>query len=644
MTAHGNTPALSASSVSAKPGSSRETRILQTQIVRLITGSGFANIAGIAMAIIWVGLIWNSLPHEVLSVWLGVMVMLFLYRLMVHYLKLYSDESRLPLDKYIVRRWYLVSVFLTGAGWGVTSVLMFPYNELHQIVLAFILVGVSASGVSYSPVAWVYYGYVGTVLLPLMLRLFYVGGEVYYALSAMTGFFLGVMIMAVHRMYRSSIAELELSYKNEALINDLTEASKSLERLNQSLKGEIEHSKLIEAELKEARDRAENMSQAKGEFLANMSHEIRTPMNGVIGTLQLLEDTGLSDEQKDFVQTAHKSAEALLAILNDILDLSKIEAGKLQFENIAFNLRQIISDIVILHSLKAEQQGVELRQTIDEKLPAYIMGDPTRMRQVIVNLVSNALKFTREGEVAIAVEVLSADSQSVQLKISVTDTGIGIPAEAQENLFKAFTQADGSTTRKYGGTGLGLAIVSQLVEMMQGELGVESEEGRGSSFWFIASFAIAEQQEEKSSEKTVAQTALAIDARILLVEDNPINQMVASKMLEKFGLKPELANNGVEALDKLQQQDFDLVLMDCQMPEMDGFEATKEVRRQNLTTADGSPLPIVAMTANVMSGDRERCLDVGMDDYIGKPVKRDKLEEVLRKWLGPGSAGTVNNE
>jgi len=644
MRASGNNPALPEQGIRVEANAGQDTRVLQTQIVRLITGSGFANIAGIAMAIIWVGLIWNSLPHEVLSVWLGVMVMLFLYRLMVHYLKLYSDESRLPLDKYIVRRWYLVSVFLTGAGWGVTSVLMFPYNELHQIVLAFILVGVSASGVSYSPVAWVYYGYVGTVLLPLMLRLFYVGGEVYYALSAMTGFFLGVMIMAVHRMYRSSIAELELSYKNEALINDLTEASKSLERLNQSLKGEIEHSKLIEAELKEARDRAENMSQAKGEFLANMSHEIRTPMNGVIGTLQLLEDTGLSDEQKDFVQTAHKSAEALLAILNDILDLSKIEAGKLQFENIAFNLRQIISDIVILHSLKAEQQGVELRQTIDEKLPAYIMGDPTRMRQVIVNLVSNALKFTREGEVAIAVEVLSADSQSVQLKISVTDTGIGIPAEAQENLFKAFTQADGSTTRKYGGTGLGLAIVSQLVEMMQGELGVESEEGRGSSFWFIASFAIAEQQEEKSSEKTVAQTALAIDARILLVEDNPINQMVASKMLEKFGLKPELANNGVEALDKLQQQDFDLVLMDCQMPEMDGFEATKEVRRQNLTTADGSPLPIVAMTANVMSGDRERCLDVGMDDYIGKPVKRDKLEEVLRKWLGPGSAGTVNNE
>lgn len=644
MTVSGHNPVISEQGIHAGVGDGQDARVLQTQIVRLITGSGFANIAGIAMAIIWVGLIWKDLPHEVLSVWLGVMVLLFLYRLAVHYLKLYSDDSRLPVDKYIVRRWYLVSVFLTGAGWGVTSILMFPYNELHQIVLAFILVGVSASGVSYSPVAWVYYGYVGTVLLPLMLRLFYVGGEVYYALSAMTGFFLGVMIMAVHRMYKASIAELELSYKNEALISDLTEAGKNLEQLNASLKGEIEHSKLIEAELKKARDRAEKMSRAKGEFLANMSHEIRTPMNGVIGTLQLLEDTELNTEQKDFVKTAHKSAEALLAILNDILDLSKIEAGKLQFENIAFNLRQIISDIVTLHSLKAEQQGVSLHQDIDEKLPAYIMGDPTRMRQVIVNLVSNALKFTRKGEVRISVQVLSADDRMVKLKIAVSDTGIGIPQEAQQNLFKAFTQADGSTTRKYGGTGLGLAIVSQLVNMMHGNLGVDSEEGRGSTFWFSADFAIAEQQADKADEKSGDESELTLDAKILLVEDNPINQMVASKMLEKFGLKPELANNGIEALEKLKQQAFDLVLMDCQMPEMDGFEATREIRQRAVMAIGDKPLPVVAMTANVMSGDRERCLEVGMDDYIGKPVKRDKLEAVLRKWIGPGSAGTVNNE
>ncbi|NOQ69186.1 MAG: response regulator, partial [Gammaproteobacteria bacterium] len=625
MTSHLNTPVLNAGDLSAESASQQDERVLQTQVERLITGSGFSNLAGISMAIIWVGLIWKDLPHEVLTVWLGLMLLLFFYRFVVHYFKLHSDESKLSIDKSIIRRWYLVSVFLTGAGWGITSTLMFPFNELHQIVLAFILVGVSASGVTYSSVAWVYYGYVGCVLLPLMIRLFYVGGEVYYALSAMTGFFLGVMVMAVYRMYKSSVAELELSYKNVVLIEDLTKAGNNLESLNDDLKDEIQHGKQIELELKKAKEKAEQVSQAKGEFLANMSHEIRTPMNGVIGTLQLLEDTSLNDEQKEFVDIAHKSADALLAILNDILDLSKIEAGKLSFENITFDFKQIVKDIVILHSLKAEQQGVFLLQQVDESLPEFLMGDPTRLRQVIVNLVSNALKFTSQGEVKISVDVVNKETDSVDLKIAVIDTGIGIPQTAQETLFNAFTQADGSTTRKYGGTGLGLAIVSQLVDLMGGSLGVDSVEGEGSVFWFTVNLQCAKKVPEMAGEIAKNNKALQLEAKILLVEDNPINQMVAQKMLEKVGLKPTLANNGVEALKKLNERSFDLVLMDCQMPEMDGFDATREIRKLDIMALNQRPLPIVAMTANVMSGDRERCLDVGMDDYIGKPVQRDQL-------------------
>jgi len=619
--------------LTGEPVTPQDERILQTQIIRLITGSGFSNVAGIAMALIWVGLIWKDLPHEILIVWLGVMSLLFFYRFSSHYFKLYSDESKLPVNKYVVRRWYLVSVFLTGAGWGITSMLMFPFNELHQIVLAFILVGVSASGVSYSSVAWVYYGFVGSALLPLMFRLFYVGGEVYYALAAMTLFFLGVMIMAVHRMYKSSVTELKLSYKNETLIKGLTKASTHLESLNDNLKDEIDHGKKIEEQLKVAKNHAEKMSQAKGEFLANMSHEIRTPMNGVIGTLQLLEDTPLNSEQKELVETAHKSADALLAILNDILDLSKIEAGKLEFENIAFDLNQVIKDIVVLYSLKAEQQGVAMLQRLDDSLPPALMGDPTRMRQIIVNLVSNALKFTDQGEVIIGVDVIRSVADKVELKIFVSDTGIGIPQEAQKTLFNAFTQADGSTTRKYGGTGLGLAIVSQLVEIMDGELGVDSVDGEGSTFWFTATFQCSDKAAVAPAETVTTEEAAPLDAKILLVEDNPINQMVAQKMLEKLGLKAAQANNGVEALTMLDKEAYDLVLMDCQMPEMDGFDATREIRKLDIKSINQHAIPIVAMTANVMSGDRERCMEVGMDDYIGKPVQRDQLESVLRKWL-----------
>ena len=604
--------------------------VLQTQISRLIEGSGFSNLAGFLMAIIWVGLLWDALPHLVLGVWLGGMAVLFLYRAVVHYFHLY-DTDKVGFSANLLRRWYLLAVLFTGIGWGVTSILMFPYKQIEQIILAFILVGVSASGVTYAQVGWVYFGYVGFVLLPLMLRLFYVGGEVYYAMSAMTGFFLGVMIMAAYRMYKSSTDALELSYKNEELIQNLTLARNDLERLNLDLTEEIDHVKRIESELKLAKDHAEQMSQVKGEFLANMSHEIRTPMNGVMGTLQLLEGTQLTDSQQEYVRTAHKSADALLAILNDILDLSKIEAGKLDIEIIPFDLREVVLDLVALHSLKAEQKGVTLEYDIDEQLPHTVAGDPTRIRQILINLVSNALKFTHDGAVNVRLSVISQDQKRVNIKVEVNDSGIGISEAVQEKLFNAFTQADGSTTRKYGGTGLGLAIVKQLVEMMQGELGVESSDGEGTTFWFKLTLGASKALPE-ASDTDIEGWDEMLEGRVLLVEDNPINQMVAAKMLEKLGLEPLPVANGKEAVDLLKTERVDLVLMDCQMPVMDGFAATREIREREQRQGQ-SRLPIVAMTANVMEGDRERCLESGMDEYLGKPVKLDELEKIIRRVL-----------
>ncbi len=603
-------------------------RVMHTQVTRLIEGSFFGGLVGFVMAILWVVLLWNKLPHVVLSVWLGLMVLLIAVRTVITYLKLYDTERNQSYAD-IARRWYIMAVLITGAGWGITSTLMFPYDQLQQVVLAFILAGVAASGVTLSNVAWVYSGFVGLALVPLMVRLFYIGGEVYYALSAMTALFMLVMILAVYRMHLASSDALRLEYTNEELIENLTRAGNELESMNRELTHEIDLVKRMEKELKQAKDRAEEMSKTKGEFLANMSHEIRTPMNGVIGTLQLLSDTKLGKAQSEYVSMAHKSAHSLLTILNDILDLSKIEAGKLNIENISLDIRDIVNDLITLHTMTAEEKCVQLSAEVDKQIPEFVVGDPTRIRQVLANLVSNALKFTDKGHVLVRLCMLTSDDKQATVRFEVEDTGIGIRNDIKHELFKEFTQADGSTTRKYGGTGLGLAIVKQLVEMMHGQFGVDSIEGTGSTFWFTLPLDIGNERVTKKPKEPVMETRDRLRGRVLLVEDNQINQLVAQKMLEKFGLDYVLAADGQEALDLLETEDVDAVLMDCQMPVLDGFEATRRLRKQSKFTS----LPVIAMTANVMEGDREKCIEAGMNDYIGKPISVTGLKAVLGRWL-----------
>ena len=378
-------------------------------------------------------------------------------------------------------------------------------------------------------------------------------------------------------------------------------------------------------ELRLAKEAAERMTRAKGQFLANMSHEIRTPLAGMIGLTNQLRSVGMADREREWVNMLHASAESLLRILDDILDLSKIEDGKLDLVHEPFDFRAEIQRVVELMRVPAEIQGLSVEVKLPADLPPTVMGDAGRLRQVLLNLFSNAIKFTHEGNVSVRVECSEAG-----IAVAVCDTGIGIEHVHQQRIFEPFAQSDATTSRRFGGTGLGLTICRRLVVLMGGEISVDSEPGRGSEFRFTLPLILPDTASPKVASTSTALPPQVPGRRVLLVEDNPVVRMVAQLELEQLGFEVETANDGSEALEAVEARPFDLLLMDVQMPELDGYETTRRIRARE---RKGEHIPIIALTALALQGDREKCLAAGMDDYLTKPLRSSELGSILARWL-----------
>ena len=544
------------------------------------------------------------------------------------------EEARGDCWSQIKWFWFLGS--FSALTWS--GALMFFYNPVNEsffIVYAFVTAGIAC--VAISSLAYVpktYPIFITIILLPLSWFFYSKGGMENIFLGSTVLAFIGFGTVLSRRLRANVTHSISLELANFELAETLQMENSKAEELNAELIREVEKREETEHDLKVALEEVEAASKAKSDFLAVVSHEIRTPMNGLLGMLDLVADSDLDKLQRDYLETANRSAETLLRLLNDLLDFSKSDSGGLKLERTAFQLKETVEEITSLMAGRAKKKGLQFSFSWDDRAPDWVSGDPVRFRQIIGNLVGNAVKFTETGGVSVSLNQVKRENDLLRFYFEICDTGIGIDSEALESLFEPFTQADLSMTRKYGGTGLGLAISKQLIELMGGSVVVTSEINGGSKFAFdiVMGEPGAFEIERKISRLEEQRCQDSFGGKVLVVEDDPVNQRVIRLLLERLGLEIHLAENGKIGFECATNGSWDLIFMDCQMPVLDGISATRQIREYE-TRHGLSQTPIIALTANAKDSDRIACKAAGMNDFLAKPVRRPELSGVLETWL-----------